>query len=52
MILIKEILLLHLFSNNLNGGGEGIRDFDGLEAAIARPFATFKGKYFIPNFIL
>ncbi len=48
MILIKDILALHLHSLNLYGGGEGIRDLGGLEAAIARPFATFEGEYLYP----
>jgi death on curing protein len=44
MILLRDILALHLYSINLYGGGEGIRDLGGLEAAIARPFATFGGQ--------
>jgi death on curing protein len=49
MILIKDILALHLYSINLYGGGEGIRDLGGLEAAIARPFATFGGQDLYKN---
>ncbi len=45
MILLEDILTLHLHSIKLYGGGEGIRDLGGLEAAIARPFATFGGEY-------
>ncbi len=44
MILLKDVLALHLYSINLYGGGEGIRDLGGLESAIARPFATFGGE--------
>jgi death on curing protein len=49
MILLKDILSLHLFSINLYGGGEGIKDLGGLESAIARPFATFGGVYLYPT---
>lgn len=45
MILIDDILALHLYSIMLYGGGEGVRDLNGLEAAISRPFATFGGEY-------
>ncbi len=49
MILLKDILSLHLYSINLYGGGEGIRDLGGLEASSARPFATFGGEYLYPT---
>ncbi len=45
MILIDDILALHLYSIKLYGGGDGVRDLNGLEAAISRPFATFGGEY-------
>lgn len=44
MITLKETLRLHTRSIQDYGGSEGIRDNDGLEAALGRPFATYGGE--------
>lgn len=41
MITIEKIVITHNFLIDLFGGSKGIRDNSGLEAAIARPYATF-----------
>jgi death-on-curing protein len=43
MISIQSVLYIHSQLIKNFGGGEGVRDQGGLEAAIARPYATFDG---------
>lgn len=45
MIKLEEALTLHDRSVQQYGGSMGIRDQSGLEAALARPFATFGGEF-------
>lgn len=44
-------LSIHEASVDRYGGATGIRDDDGLEAALARPFATFGGELLYPEAI-
>jgi death-on-curing protein len=41
MIDIKEVLSIHEILIEKFGGGSGVRDMNGLHAAISRPFSTF-----------
>jgi death on curing protein len=41
MILLDDILMLHDFSIIHYGGAKGVRDYESLSSAIARPFQTF-----------
>ncbi|NCU04789.1 MAG: type II toxin-antitoxin system death-on-curing family toxin [Chitinophagaceae bacterium] len=41
MITKSEVLLIHDQVVQLHGGANGVRDMNGLESAIARPFQTF-----------
>ena len=41
MITIEKIVITHHFLIDMFGGSKGVRDNNGLEAAIARPYATF-----------
>ncbi|MEQ1675111.1 MAG: type II toxin-antitoxin system death-on-curing family toxin [Chitinophagaceae bacterium] len=41
MISKEEVLLIHNEVIKLHGGSNGIRDWGGLESAIARPYQTF-----------
>jgi death on curing protein len=44
MITKEEVLLIHDQVVSLHGGANGVRDLNGLESAIARPFQTFGGE--------
>jgi death on curing protein len=49
-MITKEIILqLHEFSIRKYGGGAGIRDVEGMESAIARPYQTFGGEELYPD---
>jgi death-on-curing protein len=44
MITLEDALFLHAQSIAKYGGGEGVRDMEGLRSAIERPFATWGGE--------
>lgn len=44
MITINQALEIHHILVKKFGGGNGIRDMRGLEAALERPFMTFDGQ--------
>jgi death-on-curing protein len=44
MITFEDALFLHARSIAQYGGGEGVRDAEGLRSAIERPFATWAGE--------
>jgi death on curing protein len=44
MITKEEVFLIHNEVVKVHGGANGIRDINGLESAIARPYATFGGE--------
>lgn len=46
MIALEEALAIHAELIEATGGSHGVRDQGGLEAALARPFATFGGQEF------
>lgn len=41
MITKEEVFLIHNEVVKLHGGASGVRDINGLESAIARPYQTF-----------
>jgi death on curing protein len=43
MISLEEALAIHAELIEATGGSHGVRDRGGLEAALARPYATFGG---------
>lgn len=43
-ITLDDAMLLHAESIARYGGGDGVRDMEGLESAISRPFATWGGE--------
>ncbi len=49
MISLREALAIHAELISETGGSHGIRDQGGLEAALARPFATFSGHDLYPG---
>jgi death-on-curing protein len=49
MISIKETEIIHNILIDKFGGTKGIRDFRGLESALARPFSTFDNQDLYPN---
>ena len=49
MMQLKEVLAIHKILIEEFGGTDGIRDPDGLDAAIKRPFATFDGQELYPT---
>lgn len=49
MITIKIALAAHDTLLKEFGGGSGVRDLNGLEAAIARPYATFDQQELYPT---
>jgi death on curing protein len=49
MITKEEILLIHDQVVKLHGGANGVRDMDGLESAIARPYQSFGGDDLYPS---
>ncbi len=44
MISVKQALSIHKIVIEKFGGSQGIRDINGLESALARPFQTFRGE--------
>lgn len=49
MITKEEVLLIHDQVVKLHGGANGVRDINGLESAIARPYQTFAGSELYPS---
>jgi len=52
MISVKEAEEIHKLLINRFGGSHGIRDLNGLESALTRPFQTFENKELYPTVIL
>ncbi|MGA0559843.1 type II toxin-antitoxin system death-on-curing family toxin [Larkinella sp. VNQ87] len=48
---VEDIVLLHGIIIQQSGGGTGIRDQGGLEAAVAQPQMTFSGEDLYPTII-
>lgn len=46
---VAQVLALHAMQVGRFGGGEGLRDRGGLEAAVARPQASFGGEDLYPD---
>ncbi len=44
MISVQQALAIHKIAIEKFGGSTGIRDINGLESALARPFQTFDGE--------
>jgi death on curing protein len=49
MISLDEAIAIHAELIEATGGSHGVRDRGGLEAALARPFASFAGQDLYPN---
>ncbi|MGV3636391.1 MAG: type II toxin-antitoxin system death-on-curing family toxin [Flavobacteriales bacterium] len=49
MISLEEALAIHTALIDVTGGAHGLRDRGGLEAALARPKATFEGTLLYPR---
>ncbi|MBK7384169.1 MAG: type II toxin-antitoxin system death-on-curing family toxin [Flavobacteriales bacterium] len=49
MISLAEALAIHTELITATGGSQGVRDRGGLEAALARPFASFGGADLYPK---
>jgi death on curing protein len=49
MITKEEVLLIHNQVLLLYGGANGVRDINGLESAIARPYQSFGGEDLYPS---
>lgn len=49
MITLEEALAIHAELIEATGGAHGVRDRGGLEAALARPYATFAGQDLYPD---
>lgn len=49
MISIAKAIQLHDQLIDKHGGSKGVRDLNGLEAALARPFATFDQQDLYPS---
>lgn len=49
MISLEEALAIHAELIEATGGSHGVRDRGGLEAALARPYATFGGTDLYPD---
>lgn len=49
MITKEEVLLIHNQVVLLHGGANGVRDMNGLESAIARPYQSFDGEDLYPS---
>ncbi len=49
MITKDEVLLIHDQVVKLHGGANGVRDMNGLESAIARPYQSFAGYDLYPS---
>lgn len=50
MITVKQALEIHQLMVNQFGGATGVRDFNGLESALARPFQSFGGEELYPDY--
>ena len=50
MITVKQSLEIHEILIGKYGGSMGVRDLNGLESALARPFQTFGGEDLYPDF--
>lgn len=46
---LEEVLELHRLLREQSGGADGIRDFGGLDSALAQPQMTFGGKELYPT---
>ena len=49
MISLEQALKIHRIAIEKFGGANGVRDFGGLESALARPFQTFGGTDLYPT---
>ena len=49
MLLQQDVLLIHDQVVKLHGGSSGIRDINGLESALARPYQTFGEEDLYPS---
>ncbi|MEO7081362.1 MAG: type II toxin-antitoxin system death-on-curing family toxin, partial [Flavobacteriales bacterium] len=49
MIGLDEALTIHAQVVAVTGGSHGVRDMGGLEAALARPYASFAGEDLYPS---
>jgi death-on-curing protein len=49
MISTEDVLKIHKLLINQFGGSHGVRDFNSLNSAINRPFATFDQKELYPD---
>lgn len=52
MITLKEVEAIHQVLIEKFGGAAGIRDLNGLESALARPFQQFDGNDLYPTILL
>ena len=52
MITLKEVEAIHQVLIEKFGGAHGIRDLNGLESALARPFQQFDGNDLYPTILL
>lgn len=52
MITLKEVEAIHQVLIENFGGAAGIRDLNGLESALARPFQQFDGNDLYPTILL
>ena len=46
---VQQVLFIHARLIEVTGGGHGVRDLGALEAAVARPQATFDGQDLYPD---
>lgn len=46
---LREVLILHTMVWEQTGGAHGVRDFAGLESALAQPQMTFDGQDLYPS---
>lgn len=49
MISVQQALQIHTIAIKKFGGADGVRDVNGLESALARPFQTFDGADLYPS---
>ena len=49
MISVQQALQIHTIAIEKFGGADGIRDLNGLESALARPFQTFDAMDLYPS---
>ena len=52
MISVKDAEEIHKVLINTFGGSHGVRDINGLESALARPFQSFENQELYPSVIL